>query len=39
MLNLVIDQHPYVRVFGKRYREVIRGWDASLRAGGANDRR
>ena len=26
-------------MFGKRYREVIRGWDTSLRTGGANDRR
>jgi len=29
----------FTRVFGKRYREVIRGWEASLRAGGVNDRR
>lgn len=29
----------FSRVFGKRYREVIRGWEASLRAGGVNDRR
>lgn len=27
------------RVFGKRYREVIRGWESSVRAGGVNDRR
>lgn len=27
------------RVFGKRYREVVRGWEASVRAGGTNDRR
>jgi hypothetical protein len=27
------------RVFGKRYREVVRGWEASVRGGGANDRR
>jgi hypothetical protein len=41
-----VDQSPVVatvidcsRVFGKRYRAVIRGWEASLRAGGVNDRR
>ena len=27
------------RVFGKRYRQVIRSWEASLRVGGANDTR
>lgn len=27
------------RVFGKRYREVVRGWEASVRGGGTNDRR
>jgi hypothetical protein len=27
------------RVFGKRYREVIRGWEVSVRSGGTNDRR
>lgn len=26
-------------MFGKRYREVIRGWETSVRAGGTNDRR
>jgi len=26
-------------VFGKRYRQVIRSWEASLRVGGANDTR
>lgn len=26
-------------MFGKRYREVVRGWEASVRAGGVNDRR
>jgi len=31
--------HVTVRVFGKRYREVVRGWEASVRAGGTNDRR
>jgi predicted RNase H-like nuclease len=29
----------HFRVFGKRYREVIRGWEASVREGGTNDRR
>ncbi|KAL0950749.1 hypothetical protein HGRIS_007521 [Hohenbuehelia grisea] len=28
-----------VRVFGKRYRAVVQGWEASVRAGGSNDRR
>lgn len=27
------------RVFGKRYREVIRGWESSMREGGSNDKR
>jgi hypothetical protein len=27
------------RVFGKRYREVVRGWEASVRGGGSNVRR
>lgn len=27
------------RVFGKRYREVIRGWESSMREGGPNDKR
>jgi hypothetical protein len=27
------------RVFGKRYRQVIRGWEGSVRVGGTNDRR
>lgn len=27
------------RVFGKRYREIVRGWEASVRGGGTNDRR
>lgn len=27
------------RVFGKRYREVVRGWEASMKKGGSNDRR
>lgn len=29
----------HCRVFGKRYREVVRGWEASVRGGGTNDRR
>ncbi|KAF9452573.1 hypothetical protein P691DRAFT_784006 [Macrolepiota fuliginosa MF-IS2] len=33
------DVNFWIWVFGKRYREVIRGWEASLRAGGVNDRR
>ncbi|KAF8624781.1 hypothetical protein AX15_005671 [Amanita polypyramis BW_CC] len=33
------DVNFWIWVFGKRYREVIRGWDASLRTGGVNDRR
>jgi hypothetical protein len=31
--------NEYIRVFGKRYREVVRGWEASVRSGGTNDRR
>ncbi|KAG6866870.1 hypothetical protein C0991_008806 [Blastosporella zonata] len=27
------------RVFGKRYRSVVRGWEASVRSGSTNDRR
>ncbi len=27
------------RVFGRRYREVVRGWETSISAGGTNDRR
>lgn len=27
------------RVFAKRYREVVRGWEASVRGGGSNVRR
>ncbi|KAJ3567158.1 hypothetical protein NP233_g6553 [Leucocoprinus birnbaumii] len=33
------DVNFWIWVFGKRYREVMRGWEASLRAGGVNDRR
>ncbi|KDQ54809.1 hypothetical protein JAAARDRAFT_37915 [Jaapia argillacea MUCL 33604] len=33
------DVNFWIWVFGKRYREVIRGWEASVRAGGTNDRR
>jgi len=33
------DVNFWIWVFGKRYREVVRGWEASVRAGGANDRR
>lgn len=32
----LMEQH---RVFGRRYREVVRGWESSLSAGGTNDRR
>jgi hypothetical protein len=33
------DVNFWIWVFGKRYRQVIRGWEASIRAGGTNDRR
>ncbi|KAF7792459.1 hypothetical protein EIP86_003497 [Pleurotus ostreatoroseus] len=33
------DVNFWIWVFGKRYREIVRGWEASVRAGGANDRR
>lgn len=33
------DVNFWIWVFGKRYREVIRGWEVSIRAGGTNDRR
>jgi len=33
------DVNFWIWVFGRRYREVLRGWEASARAGGANDRR
>jgi len=33
------DVNFWIWVFGKRYREVVRGWEASSRGGGTNDRR
>jgi len=33
------DVNFWIWVFGKRYREVVRGWEASMRSGGSNDRR
>ncbi|KAF9065432.1 hypothetical protein BDP27DRAFT_1424876 [Rhodocollybia butyracea] len=33
------DVNFWIWVFGKRYREIVRGWEASIRSGGANDRR
>ncbi|KZT23826.1 hypothetical protein NEOLEDRAFT_1095580 [Neolentinus lepideus HHB14362 ss-1] len=33
------DVNFWIWVFGKRYREVIRGWEASVYSGGTNDRR
>jgi len=33
------DVNFWIWVFGKRYREVVRGWEASIREGGSNDRR
>ncbi|KAL6299624.1 hypothetical protein BKA93DRAFT_741965, partial [Sparassis latifolia] len=33
------DVNFWIWVFAKRYRAVIRGWEASARAGGTNDRR
>ncbi|KAF8078318.1 hypothetical protein FPV67DRAFT_47348 [Lyophyllum atratum] len=33
------DVNFWIWVFGKRYRAVVRGWEASVRAGGTNDRR
>ncbi|KAJ7071480.1 hypothetical protein C8F01DRAFT_1110696 [Mycena amicta] len=33
------DVNFWIWVFGKRYREVVRGWEASVRGGGVNDRR
>ena len=33
------DVNFWIWVFGKRYREVVRGWEASVRVGGTNDRR
>ncbi|KIK71413.1 hypothetical protein GYMLUDRAFT_211645 [Collybiopsis luxurians FD-317 M1] len=33
------DVNFWIWVFGKRYREIVRGWEAGIRSGGANDRR
>lgn len=33
------DVNFWIWVFGKRYREVVRGWEASVRTSGTNDRR
>ncbi|KAJ7356986.1 hypothetical protein DFH08DRAFT_850696 [Mycena albidolilacea] len=33
------DVNFWIWVFGKRYREVVRGWETSVRGGGTNDRR
>ncbi|KAG5728574.1 hypothetical protein E4T56_gene19638 [Termitomyces sp. T112] len=33
------DVNFWIWVFGKRYRAVVRGWEASVRSGGTNDRR
>ncbi|KAH6917434.1 hypothetical protein BKA70DRAFT_1178315 [Coprinopsis sp. MPI-PUGE-AT-0042] len=33
------DVNFWIWVFGKRYRQVIRGWEGSVRVGGTNDRR
>ncbi|SJL05852.1 uncharacterized protein ARMOST_09188 [Armillaria ostoyae] len=33
------DVNFWIWLFGKRYREVIRGWEASVRSGNSNDRR
>jgi len=33
------DVNFWIWIFGKRYREVVRGWEASVRGGGTNDRR
>ncbi|KAF5345870.1 hypothetical protein D9757_006281 [Collybiopsis confluens] len=33
------DVNFWIWVFGKRYREIVRGWEASIRSGGVNDRR
>lgn len=38
-VDCILDVIFLCRVFGKRYREVVRGWEASVRAGGTNDRR
>jgi hypothetical protein len=33
------DVNFWIWVFGRRYREVVRGWEASMKSGGSNDRR
>jgi len=33
------DVNFWIWVFGKRYRDVIRGWELSMRLGGGRDRR
>ncbi|GJJ09511.1 hypothetical protein Clacol_003734 [Clathrus columnatus] len=33
------DVNFWIWVFGKRYREVVRGWEASVQSGGSNDKR
>ncbi|KAJ4476596.1 hypothetical protein J3R30DRAFT_3487691 [Lentinula aciculospora] len=33
------DVNFWIWVFGKRYREIVRGWEVSIRSGGVNDRR
>jgi hypothetical protein len=33
------DVNFWIWIFGKRYREVVSGWEASVRSGGTNDRR
>jgi hypothetical protein len=33
------DVNFWIWIFGKRYRAVVRGWEASIRSGGTNDRR
>ncbi|KAJ3782335.1 hypothetical protein GGU10DRAFT_396905 [Lentinula aff. detonsa] len=33
------DVNFWIWVFGKRYRQIVRGWEASVRSGGINDRR
>ncbi|KAG8894247.1 hypothetical protein FRB99_001390, partial [Tulasnella sp. 403] len=35
----VSDVNLWIWVFGKRYREIVRGWELSMRMGGSNDRR
>ncbi|QRV76179.1 NUDIX family hydrolase [Ceratobasidium sp. AG-Ba] len=35
----IADVNLWIWVFGKRYRDVVRGWEASAREAGTNDRR